>query len=52
MGWRAIIQFLNLIGALLGPVGGVMIKSITFVKKGEINLDELYLPEGTEEGTK
>ena len=46
----AIIQFLNLIGALLGPVGGVMIAHYFFVKKGDINLDELYLPEGTEEG--
>ncbi len=46
----AIIQFLNLIGALLGPVGGVMVAHYFFVKKEEINLDELYMAEGTAEG--
>lgn len=46
----AIITFLNLIGALLGPVGGVMIAHYYVVKKGHINLEELYLREGSEEG--
>ena len=46
----AIITFLNLIGALLGPVGGVMIAHYYFVKKSYINLDELYLDEEAEEG--
>lgn len=48
----AIITFLNLIGALLGPVGGVMIAHYFVVKRGHINLDELYLPEGTPEAKK
>lgn len=48
----AIITFLNLIGALLGPVGGVMIAHYFVVKRGHINLDELYLPEGTEAAKK
>ncbi len=48
----AIITFLNLIGALLGPVGGVMIAHYYVVKRGHINLDELYLPEGTAEAKK
>jgi len=56
MPWRfigdggAIITFLNLIGALLGPVGGVMIAHYFIVKNRYIDLDELYLAEGTEEG--
>lgn len=48
----AIITFLNLIGALLGPVGGVMIVHYYFVKKSYINLDELYMDERTAEGRK
>lgn len=48
----AIITFLNLIGALLGPVAGVMIAHYFFVKKRYIDLDALYLNEGTEEGKK
>lgn len=48
----AIITFLNLIGALLGPVGGVMVSHDYIVKKSYINLDELYLSEGKEEGRK
>lgn len=49
MPWRflgeggAIITFLNLIGAMLGPVGGVMIAHHFFVKDGKINLDQLYM---------
>ena len=46
----AIITFLNLIGALLGPVGGVMIAHYYFVKKQYINLDALYMNEDSEEG--
>ena len=48
MPWRfmadggAIIAFLNAIGALLGPVAGVMIAHYFFVKKQEIALDQLY----------
>lgn len=49
---NAIIVFLNTIGALLGPVGGVMIAHYFFVKKRYIDLDKLYLEEGTEEGKK
>lgn len=48
----AIITFLNLIGALLGPVGGVMIAHYYVVKRGHINLEELYLNENSEEGKK
>lgn len=46
----AIITFLNLIGALLGPVGGVMIAHYFVVKRGHINLEELYLDENSEKG--
>lgn len=37
------MAFLSLIGALLGPVAGVMITDYFLVKKEEINLDELYI---------
>lgn len=40
------ITFLNLIGALLGPVAGVMMVHFYLVKKQIIDLDELYFPEG------
>ncbi|MFC4698405.1 allantoin permease [Enterococcus aquimarinus] len=39
----SIFIFLNSIGAVLGPVAGVMIASYFFVQKEEINLDELYM---------
>lgn len=39
----SIFIFLNAIGAVLGPVAGVMIASYFFVEKEEINLDELYM---------
>lgn len=48
MPWRfmadggAIITFLNAIGALLGPVAGVMIAHYYFVKKQKVDLDQLY----------
>lgn len=48
MPWRfmadgsAIISFLNIIGALLGPVAGVMIAHYFFVNNQKIILDELY----------
>ena len=48
----AIINFLNLIGALLGPVGGVMIAHYFVVKKSHINLEELYLPGRTDQAKK
>lgn len=38
----AILTFLNAIGALLGPVAGVMIAHYFFVTKQQINLDQLY----------
>lgn len=37
------LVFLNLIGALLGPVAGVMIAHFYFVAKQEIDLDQLYV---------
>lgn len=49
MPWRflgeggAIITFLNLIGAMLGPVGGVMIAHYYIVKRQKINLNQLYM---------
>lgn len=39
----SIFIFLNTIGAVLGPVAGVMIASFYFVKKQEINLNDLYM---------
>lgn len=48
MPWRfmadgsAIITFLNAVGALLGPVAGVMIAHYYFVKNQVIDLDQLY----------
>ena len=35
--------FLNVIGALLGPVAGVLMTDYFLVKKEKINLDELYI---------
>lgn len=52
MPWRfmadgsAILSFLNIIGALLGPVAGVMIAHYFFVNKQEIDLDQLYYETG------
>ena len=37
------LTFLNLIGALLGPVAGVMIAHFYFISKQEIDIDELYV---------
>lgn len=51
MPWRfmadgsAIISFLNIIGALLGPVAGVMIAHYFFVNNRKIILDDLYYDE-------
>ena len=39
----SIFAFLNMIGAVLGPVGGVMIAQYFFVLKEKLNLDELYM---------
>lgn len=44
-GGGAILTFLNLIGALLGPIAGVMIADYYIVNKKYINLDELYFDE-------
>ena len=38
----SIYLFLNVIGAIMGPVAGVMISHYFFVNKGELNLDQLY----------
>lgn len=37
------LTFLNLIGALLGPVAGVMIAHFYFIAKQKIDIDELYV---------
>lgn len=39
----SIYVFLNAIGAVLGPVAGVMIANYYFVHKGHENLNELYM---------
>lgn len=39
----SIFAFLNIIGAVLGPVAGVMLAQYYFVHKQYINLDELYM---------
>ncbi len=39
----SIFAFLNIIGAVLGPVAGVMLAHYYFVKKQEIDLDALYM---------
>lgn len=39
----SIFIFLNSIGAVLGPVAGVMIAHYFFIQKQKINLDKLYL---------
>ena len=41
-GGSGIIVFLNAIGALLGPIAGVMIAHYYFVQKQVIDLDQLY----------
>lgn len=48
----AIIAFLNLIGALLGPVGGVMVAHYYLVKNRVIDLDKLYLDNQNAAGKK
>ncbi|MBM4761321.1 putative allantoin permease [Bacillus sp. B15-48] len=40
---NSIFAFLNIIGAILGPVAGVMLAHYYFVKKREIDLDALYM---------
>lgn len=40
---ESIFIFLNLIGAILGPVAGVMIAHYFFIAKQKINLDALYM---------
>ncbi|NLJ94619.1 MAG: allantoin permease [Clostridiaceae bacterium] len=40
-----ILEFLGIIGALLGPVAGVMVADYYVVKKQEIDLDKLYASE-------
>lgn len=39
----SIFIFLNAIGAVLGPVAGVMIANYFFVQKEQIDLDDLYM---------
>ncbi|MGY3779530.1 allantoin permease [Isobaculum melis] len=41
----SIFAFLNTIGAVLGPVAGVMLANFYFVKKQKINLNALYMGE-------
>lgn len=49
MPWRlmansdSIFMFLNSIGAVLGPVAGVMIANYYFIRKQKIDLNELYM---------
>ncbi|MDO4788953.1 MAG: cytosine permease [Johnsonella sp.] len=38
----AILAFLNLIGALLGPIAGVLICDYYIIKKQNVDMDELY----------
>lgn len=45
-GGGAILTFLNLIGALLGPVAGVMIADYFIVNKQTIDVEDLYFDEG------
>ena len=44
----SIYTFLNTIGAVLGPVAGVMIAHYYFVAKRTIDLDALYMAEGSD----
>jgi allantoin permease len=39
----SIFAFLNIIGAVLGPVAGVMLAHYYFVKKQKIDIDALYM---------
>lgn len=39
----SIFAFLNIIGAVLGPVAGVMLAHFYFVKKQKIDIDALYM---------
>ncbi|MGI6579197.1 MAG: allantoin permease [Saccharofermentanales bacterium] len=41
-GESGIMVFLNIIGALLGPIAGVMLTEYLIAKKEEIKLDDLY----------
>ena len=47
----SIFIFLNTIGAVLGPVAGVMIANFYFEKKQNINLDELYMDDSATAAT-
>ena len=40
---NSIFAFLNIIGAVLGPVAGVMLAHFYFVKKQKIDLNALYM---------
>lgn len=42
---ESIYTFLNMIGAVIGPVVGVMLAQYYFVAKQKINLDDLYMDE-------
>ena len=47
----SIFAFLNMIGAVLGPVAGVMLAQYYFVHKQQINLDELYMDPNEDNST-
>lgn len=56
MPWRlmenqdSIYAFLDLIGAFLGPVAGVIMADYFIIKKQKINLDRLYTEKGLRQG--
>ena len=56
MPWRlmenqdSIYAFLDLVGAFLGPVAGVMMADYFIIKKQYINLDRLYTQKGVKHG--
>lgn len=49
---ESIFMFLNMIGAILGPVAGVMIVKFYFISKCRINIDELYFDSNSNERPK
>ncbi len=48
----SIFMFLNIIGAILGPVAGVMIVKFFFISKCRINIEELYFDRNSNERPK
>lgn len=47
----SIFAFLNMIGAVLGPVAGVMIAQYFFIHKQKIDLDQLYMDPSADNST-